>query len=192
MRLGAAEAQRVDVLAGHRAHDVGTGDEDPALGAEDHDVGQRRAVRRAAGGRAEHHRDLRDLAGGAGHDREDLADGVQRDDALAQPRAAGVPQADDRARRRPARARTRRGSTLQPASPIAPPWIVASEQNATDVAPSMRPIAASMPESSSAVMSSTVPASNSWPEPGQRVARVVGLVDHDLGVTAAIVTAARS
>ena len=33
-------------------------------------------------------------------------DRVQRDDALAQPRAAGVPEADDRARRRPAPART--------------------------------------------------------------------------------------
>ena len=94
VRLGAAEAQHVDVLAGDRADDVGAGDEDPALGAEDHDVGQRRAVRRAAGGRAEHDRDLRDLARGPGHRGEDPADRVQRHDALG---AAG--------RRRSARAR---------------------------------------------------------------------------------------
>ena len=35
VRLGAAEAQHVDVLAGDRADHVGAGDEDPALGAED-------------------------------------------------------------------------------------------------------------------------------------------------------------
>ena len=193
VRLGAAEPQRVDVLAGDRAHDVGAGDEDPALRAEDDDVGERRAVRRAAGRRAEHHRDLRDLAGGAGHDREDLADGVQRDDALAQPGTAGVPEADDRARPRPARARTRRGSTLQPASPIAPPWMVASEQKATDVraldAADARRACRSRPP---AVISSTVPGSNSCRSRRQRVARVVGLVDDDLRGRGGGVTAARS
>src|SRR5215207_8916256 len=40
--------------------------------------------------------------------------------------------------------------------------MVASEQKATEVAPSMRPIAASMPESSSGVISSTDPGSKSW------------------------------
>ena len=96
VRLGAAEPQHVDVLAGHRADDVRAGHEDPALGAEDHDVGERRAVRRAAGGRAEHDRDLRDLAGGLGHRLEDPADRVQRQHALGQPGAAGVPEPDDR------------------------------------------------------------------------------------------------
>ena len=96
VRLRAAEPQHVDVLAGDRADHVGTGHEDPALGAEDHDVGQRRAVRRAAGRRAEHDRDLRDLAGGLRHGVEDLADRVQRQHALGQPGAAGVPQPDDR------------------------------------------------------------------------------------------------
>ena len=96
MRLGAAEALHVDVLAGDRADHVRAGDEDPALRAQDHDVGERRAVRRAAGGGAEHHRDLRDPAGGPDHRGEDLADGVQRGHALGQPGAAGVPEADDR------------------------------------------------------------------------------------------------
>ncbi len=96
MGLGAAEAQHVDVLAGDRADDVRTGDEHPALGAEDHDVGERGTVGRAASGRAEDHRDLRDDAGRARHDGEDLADRVQGGDALAQARPAGVPDADDR------------------------------------------------------------------------------------------------
>ena len=87
VRLGAAEPHHVDVLAGDGADDVRTGDEDPAVGTEDDDVGQRRTVGRAAGGRAEHDGDLRDLAGGPGHDREDQADRVQRHDALAQPGA---------------------------------------------------------------------------------------------------------
>ena len=56
------------------------------VGAEDDDVGERRAVGRTAGGRAEHDRDLRDPARGAGHDREDQADGVQ---AARRPRAGG-------------------------------------------------------------------------------------------------------
>ena len=93
--LGATEAQHVDVLAGHRADDVGAGDEDAALGAEDDHVGERGAVGRATGGRAEHDGDLRDLAGGLGHHLEDAADGVQGQHALGQPGAAGVPQADD-------------------------------------------------------------------------------------------------
>ena len=88
VRLGSAEAQHVDVLAGDRADHVGAGHEDPALGAEDHDVGQGGAVGRAAGGRAEHDGDLRDLAGGLGHHLEDPADRVQRQHALGQPGAA--------------------------------------------------------------------------------------------------------
>ena len=117
VRLGAAEPQHVDVLAGDRADHVGAGHEDPALRAEDHDVGQRRAVRRAAGGGAEHHRDLRDLAGGLRHHLEDPADRVQRQHALGQPGAAGVPQADDRDAGRPSpggRRRRRPGSPRRP------------------------------------------------------------------------------
>jgi hypothetical protein len=95
VRLGAAETQHVDVLAGDRPDDVRAGDEDPSLGPEDDDVGERRAVRRAARRRAEHDRDLRDLARGLGHRLEDPADRVQREHALGQPGASGVPQPDD-------------------------------------------------------------------------------------------------
>jgi hypothetical protein len=95
-RPWSAETQHVDGLAGHRPHDVGAGDEDAALGTEDDDVGQRGAVRRPAGGRAQDHGDLRDLARGLRHHVEDATDGVQRQDALGEPRAAGVPESDDR------------------------------------------------------------------------------------------------
>ena len=95
MGLGAAEPLHVDVLARHRAHDVWSGDEDAAVGAEDDDVGQRRPVGSAAGRGPEHDRDLRNAAGRPGHDVEDLAHRVQRDDAFGEPRAAGVPQADN-------------------------------------------------------------------------------------------------
>ena len=60
VRLGASQPEHVDVLAGDRADHVGAGHEDPPLRSEDHDVGEGGAVRRAAGRRAEHHRDLRD------------------------------------------------------------------------------------------------------------------------------------
>ena len=96
VRLGAAEAQHVDVLAGDRADDVGAGDEDAALGAEDDHVGEGGTVGGAAGGGAEHDGDLRDDAGGLGHHLEDAAHGVQGQHALGEPGAAGVPQADDR------------------------------------------------------------------------------------------------
>ncbi len=80
---------------------------------------------------------------------------------------------------------------MQPASPMAPPWMVASEQKATDVAPSMRPIAASIPESSSSVMSSTVPGSNSWPSRVSGLRGSSALSTTTLG-DAAIVMPARS
>ena len=96
MGLGSAEPQHVDVLTGHGAHHVGAGHEDPALGPEDHHVGERRAVRRAAGRRTEHDRDLRDLARGLGHHLEDPAHRVQRQHTLGEPGAAGVPEPDDR------------------------------------------------------------------------------------------------
>ena len=96
VRRRAAERLHVDLLAGHRLDHVRSGDEDPAVRRHDHDVGQRRPVGGAAGGRAEHDGDLRDPAGGPDHRGEHLADAVQRLDALGQPGAAGVPQADHR------------------------------------------------------------------------------------------------
>src|SRR5215831_13679343 len=96
VRFGPAEALHVDLLAGHAADHFGPGYEDPTTAAHDHDVGEGRAVRGAAGGRAEHDRDLRHPAGGPHHGREDLADSVEGDHALGQPGAAGVPQPDDR------------------------------------------------------------------------------------------------
>ncbi len=92
-----AERRHVDVLAGDAAHDVGAGDEHPALRRHDDDVGQRGTVGGAAGGEADDHRDLRDVARRADHRLEDQADRVQRLDALGQPGTAGVPDADDRA-----------------------------------------------------------------------------------------------
>ena len=94
--VDAAEGFHVDVLAGDRADDVRSGDEHAAAGRHDHDVGERRAVSGAAGRRAEHDRDLRHPAGRADHRLEHQSDGVQRLDAVGQPRAAGVPQPDDR------------------------------------------------------------------------------------------------
>ena len=96
MRLGTAEALHVHVFAGDAAHHVGTGHEDAALVGEDHQVGQRGPVGGTAGGGAEHHRDLRNLARRVGHGREHHADSVQALDALEDPGAAGVPQAQDR------------------------------------------------------------------------------------------------
>ena len=94
MRLGAAQPGHVHVLAGHAADHVRAGDEDAAVIGQDHDVGERGPVRGPAGGRAQHHGDLRDLAGGPGHGGEHRAHRVQALHALAQPRAAGVPQPD--------------------------------------------------------------------------------------------------
>ena len=96
VRLRAAEPGHVHVLAGHAAHHVGAGDEDPALLGEDHHVGQRGPVGGAARSGAEDHRDLRHHARGPGHSGEHGADRVQALDALAQPGTARVPQADHR------------------------------------------------------------------------------------------------
>ena len=54
-----------------------------------------------------------------------------------------------------------RTTTSQPWTPMAPPITVASEQKATTRQPSMVPTAASMPESSSGVISSSEPSSSS-------------------------------
>jgi hypothetical protein len=55
VRVGAAQRGHVDVFAGDTAHDVGPGDEHPALRRHDHHVGQRGPVSGAAGGEADHH-----------------------------------------------------------------------------------------------------------------------------------------
>ena len=91
-----AEVLHVDLLAGDRLDHIRPGDEDPAVRRHDHDVGQRRAVGGAAGRSAEHHGDLRHPAGRPDHGGEDMADAVQRLDALGQPGTAGMPQPDDR------------------------------------------------------------------------------------------------
>jgi hypothetical protein len=96
VRLGAAEALHVDLLAGDAADHLGPGHEDPAGAAHHDDVGQRRPVGGTAGRGAEHDGDLRHPARRADHGREDLPDRVERDHALGQPGAAGVPQAEHR------------------------------------------------------------------------------------------------
>ena len=92
-----AERRHVDVLTGDAAHDVGSGDEDPALGSHDDDVGERGAVGRAARGESDDDRDLRDVTRRADHRLEHQTDRVQGLDALGEPGATGVPDADDRA-----------------------------------------------------------------------------------------------
>ena len=54
-----------------------------------------------------------------------------------------------------------RTTTSQPSMPMAPPITVASEQKATTRQPLIVPTAASIPESSSGVISSTEPGSSS-------------------------------
>ena len=93
----AAEARHVDPLAGHAAHHLGAGDEHACLRSHDDDVGERRAVGRAAGGRPEDDGDLRHEPGRARHGGEYATDALERVDVLAQPGARGVPEPDDRA-----------------------------------------------------------------------------------------------
>ena len=81
----------------HRLHDVGPGDEHVARPLDhDREVGHRRRVDRAAGARPEDHRDLRDDAGRQHVAQEDLRVAAERRDALLDPRAAGIVEADDR------------------------------------------------------------------------------------------------
>ena len=95
MRLRPAELLEADVLAGDRLDDVGAGDEHVA-GLVDHhgEVGDRRRVHRATGAGAHDERDLRDHSRGAHVAEEDLPVEAERDDALLDPRAARVVQAD--------------------------------------------------------------------------------------------------
>ena len=95
--VGAAERRHVDVLAGDAADHVRPGDEHPALRRHHDDVGQRGPVGGPAGGEADHHRDLRDVARRPDHRLEHQPDRVQRLHTLGQPRPAGVPDTDDRA-----------------------------------------------------------------------------------------------
>ena len=108
VRLRAAEAQRVDVLAGDRADDVRAGDEDPARPGRGSTMSVSAGPYAAPPAAGPSTTEIcGTLPGGPHHDREDLADGVQASDALGQPRAAGVPDADDRARRSRERALVR-------------------------------------------------------------------------------------
>ena len=98
MRAGAAEVLHRDVLAGDRLDHVGAGDEH-RRGLVDHDreVGDRGGVDVAARAVAHDHRDLRDDTGGVHVAAEDLAVEAERDDALLDPRAGALVDADDRA-----------------------------------------------------------------------------------------------
>ncbi len=91
----AAELLELDLLAGHRLDHVGTGDEHVRrlLDHED-EVGHRRGVDGAAGARAHDHADLRDHARALDVADEDVAVAAERDDALLDPGAAGVVEAD--------------------------------------------------------------------------------------------------
>ena len=94
----AAERLEVDLLAGDRLDDVGAGDEHVrGLLHHEDEVGHRRGVDRAARARAHDQRDLRDHARALDVAHEHVAVGAERDDALLDPRAAGVVDADDRA-----------------------------------------------------------------------------------------------
>ena len=96
----AAELLERDVLAGHRLHDVGTGDEHVRRLADHEDeVGHRRGVDGAAGARAEDHRDLRDDARRLHVAVEDAAVAGEADDALLDAGAGAVVEADDRGAR---------------------------------------------------------------------------------------------
>ena len=97
VRRRAAEALGIDVLVGHGLHDVRARDEHVAR-ALDHDreVGDRRRVHGSAGARAEDHRDLRHDARRQRVAQEDVGVAAERDDALLDPRSAGIVEPDDR------------------------------------------------------------------------------------------------
>ena len=92
---GAPELLEGDVLAGHRLHHVGAGDEHVrrALHHED-EVGHGRRVDRAAGAGPEDHADLGDHPRGGHVAVEDAAVGVQRDDAFLDAGSGAVVEAD--------------------------------------------------------------------------------------------------
>ncbi len=93
----AAERLRVDLLVRHGAHDVRSGHEHVARALDHHgEVGHRGRVHRAAGARAEDHRDLGHHARREDVAQEDLRVAAERRDALLDPRAAGIVEPDDR------------------------------------------------------------------------------------------------
>ncbi|TEA00886.1 hypothetical protein CCUG60884_04779 [Mycobacteroides salmoniphilum] len=91
----AAQGGHIDVFTGHAAHHIGSGDKYAAFGGHDDDIGERGAVGGAAGGEADHDRDLWDVPGGADHGLKDQPDRVQGRDSLGQARPAGVPDTHD-------------------------------------------------------------------------------------------------
>ena len=98
VRGRAAELLLRHLLARHRLHDVGAGDEHvrAALRHQD-EVGDRRRVDGSAGARPEHERELRHDPGGLDVPPEDLRVAGERDDALLDPRSARVVDPDHRA-----------------------------------------------------------------------------------------------
>ena len=92
-----AELLELDLLAGDRLDHLGAGDEH-VRGLLDHEdeVGHRRRVDGAARARAHDRRDLRDHPRALDVADEDVAVGAERDDALLDPRPAGVVEADHR------------------------------------------------------------------------------------------------
>ena len=92
-----AELLELDLLAGHGLDHFRAGDEH-VRGLFDHEdeVGHRRRVDGAAGAGAHDHADLRDHARALDVADEDVAVGAERDDALLDPGAAGVVDADHR------------------------------------------------------------------------------------------------
>ena len=92
-----AQLLELDLLAGDRLDHLGAGDEH-VRGLLDHEdeVGHRRRVDGAARARPHDRRDLRDHPGALDVADEDVAVGAERDDALLDPRAAGVVEADHR------------------------------------------------------------------------------------------------
>ncbi len=95
VRHRAAELLEGHLLAGHRLHDVGAGDEHVRRPLDHQDeVGHRRRVDGAAGARPHDERDLRDHAGALNVPPEDLRVAGERDDAFLDARAAGVVDPD--------------------------------------------------------------------------------------------------
>ena len=93
----AAERLELDLLAGDGLDHLGPGDEHVrGLLHHEDEVGHRGRVDGAARARAHDHRDLRDHARALDVADEDVAVGAERDDALLDPRAARVVQADYR------------------------------------------------------------------------------------------------
>jgi hypothetical protein len=97
VHVGAAELLERDLLVRHGPHHVGAGDEHVAH-PPDHEgeVGDGRAVDRAARAGSEDRAELGDDAGGERVPQENVGVGAERDDPFLDARAAGVIEADDR------------------------------------------------------------------------------------------------